>query len=86
MNTHLENLDWPMIEAALMNDGFALLARSPYLRLICLLLLVLNIVNTLFNRMNVEDVSQAKAVIFVVVVVVIAYFQLRATRSKEIEA
>ncbi len=27
-------------------DGFALLARSPYLRLICLLLLVLNIVNT----------------------------------------
>lgn len=27
-------------------DGFALLARSPYLRLICLLLLVLNVVNT----------------------------------------
>lgn len=27
MNTHLENLDWPMIEAALMNDGFALLPR-----------------------------------------------------------
>lgn len=27
-------------------DGFAMLARSPYLRLICLLLLVLNVVNT----------------------------------------
>ncbi|TSD76955.1 proline hydroxylase [Pseudomonas sp. KBS0710] len=27
MNTHLESLDWPMIEAALMNDGFALLPR-----------------------------------------------------------
>lgn len=27
-------------------DGFTLLARSPYLRLICLLLLVLNVVNT----------------------------------------
>lgn len=27
-------------------DGFALLARNPYLRLICLLLLVLNVVNT----------------------------------------
>ncbi len=25
MNTHLEHLDWPVIEAALMNDGFALL-------------------------------------------------------------
>ena len=49
-------------------------------------MVALNIVNTLFNRMNVEGVGQAKAVIFVVVVVVIAYFQLRATRSKEIEA
>ncbi len=27
MNTHLEHLDWPTIEAALMNDGFALLPR-----------------------------------------------------------
>ena len=49
-------------------------------------MVALNIVNTLFNRMNVEGVGQSKAVIFVVVVVVIAYFQLRATRSKEIEA
>ncbi|BAF55371.1 hypothetical protein cgR_2365 [Corynebacterium glutamicum R] len=49
-------------------------------------MVALNIINTLFNRMNVEGVGQAKAVIFVVVVVVIAYFQLRATRSKEIEA
>ncbi|KTB65033.1 proline hydroxylase [Pseudomonas fluorescens ICMP 11288] len=27
MNTHLESLDWPTIEADLMNDGFALLPR-----------------------------------------------------------
>lgn len=32
--------------ASATRDGFALLARSPYLRLICLLLLVLNVVNT----------------------------------------
>ncbi len=49
-------------------------------------MVALNIVNTLFNRMNVEGVGQAKAVIFVVVVVAIAYFQLRATRDKEVEA
>ncbi|QCB29138.1 carbohydrate ABC transporter permease [Corynebacterium endometrii] len=49
-------------------------------------MVALNIVNTLFNRMNVEGVGQAKAVIFVVVVVAIAYFQLRATRNKEVEA
>lgn len=49
-------------------------------------MVALNIVNTLFNRMNVEGVGQAKAVIFVTVVVAIAYFQLRMTRAKEIEA
>lgn len=49
-------------------------------------MVALNIVNTMFLRNNVEGVGQAKAVIFVVVVVVIAMFQLRATRSKEVEA
>jgi ATP:ADP antiporter, AAA family len=33
-------------ESTTTRDGFLLLARSPYLRLICLLLLVLNVVNT----------------------------------------
>lgn len=49
-------------------------------------MVALNIVNTMFNRVGVEGVGQAKAVIFVVVVVVIAMFQLRATRSREVEA
>ena len=40
----------------------------------------------MFNRVGAEGVGQAKAVIFVVVVVVIAMFQLRATRSREVEA
>ena len=49
-------------------------------------MVALNIVNTMFNRVGAEGVGQAKAVIFVVVVVVIAMFQLRATRSREVEA
>ncbi|MDT3766871.1 carbohydrate ABC transporter permease [Gleimia hominis] len=49
-------------------------------------MVALNIVNTMFNRNGFEGVGQAKAVIFVCVVVVIALFQLRATRSKEVEA
>lgn len=49
-------------------------------------MVALNIVNTMFNRIGVEGVGQAKAVIFVVAVVVIAMFQLRATRSREVEA
>ncbi|GAB2512270.1 Lactose transport system permease protein LacF [Corynebacterium atrinae] len=49
-------------------------------------MVALNIVNTMFNRIGVEGVGQAKAVIFVVVVVVFALFQLRATRSREVEA
>lgn len=49
-------------------------------------MVALNIVNTMFNRIGVEGVGQAKAVIFVVVVVSIAMLQLRATRSKEVEA
>lgn len=49
-------------------------------------MVALNIVNTMFNRVGVEGVGQAKAVIFVVVVVAIAMVQLRATRGKEVEA
>ena len=49
-------------------------------------MVALNIVNTMFNRVGVEGVGQAKAVIFVVVVVVIAMFQLSTTRRREVEA
>ena len=49
-------------------------------------MVALNIFNTMFGRVGTEGVGQAKAVLFVVVVVVIAMFQLRATRSREVEA
>ena len=49
-------------------------------------MVALNIVDTMFNRTGVEGVGQAKAVIFVVVVIVFALFQLRAPRSREVEA
>ncbi len=49
-------------------------------------MVALNIVNTMFARMGQEGVGQAKAVVFVIVVVVIAFLQLRATRSREVEA
>ena len=49
-------------------------------------MVALNIVNTMFTRIGAEGVGQAKAVIFVVVVVVFALFQLRMTRSREVEA
>ena len=49
-------------------------------------MVALNIVNSMFAEVGAEGVGQAKAVIFVVVVVVIAMFQLRTTRAREIEA
>ncbi|MBD3689446.1 sugar ABC transporter permease [Nanchangia anserum] len=49
-------------------------------------MVALNIVKSMFFQVGQEGVAQAKAVIFVVVVVAIAFFQLRATRAKEIEA
>lgn len=49
-------------------------------------MVALNIVNTMFNRIGVEGVGQAKAVLFVLVVVIFALIQLRVTRSREVEA
>lgn len=49
-------------------------------------MVALNIVNSMFYEIGQEGVAQAKAVIFVVVVVAIAMFQLKATRSREVEA
>ena len=48
-------------------------------------MVALNIVNTFYSRVGFEGVGQAKAVIFLIVSV-IAFIQLRATRSKEVEA
>ena len=47
--------------------------------------LALNIYRTFYNIRNHQGVGQAKAVVFFVVVAVIAYVQLRATRSKEVD-
>ena len=48
-------------------------------------MLALNIYNTFYGRAGWEGVGQAKAVIFFVLVIIIGMFQLRATRSKEVQ-
>lgn len=48
-------------------------------------LLALNIFNTFYGRVGWEGVGQAKAVLFFVIVVVIALFQLRLTRDREVQ-
>jgi len=46
----------------------------------------LNIYRTFYNIPNHQGVGQAKAVVFFIVVALIAIFQLRATRSREMDA
>ncbi len=48
-------------------------------------MLALNIYQTFYGRVGWEGVGQAKAVIFCAVVVFIGVWQLRATRSKEVQ-
>ena len=48
-------------------------------------MLALNIYNTFYGRAGWEGVGQAKAVIFFALVIIIGMFQLRATRSKEVQ-
>lgn len=48
-------------------------------------MLALDIYNTFYGRNGWEGVAQAKAVIFFLIVAVIAFAQLRLTRSKEVE-
>lgn len=49
-------------------------------------MLALDIYNTFYGRMGWEGVGQSKAVVFFVIVGVIAFIQLYATRSKEVES
>jgi raffinose/stachyose/melibiose transport system permease protein len=49
-------------------------------------MLALNIVNTFYGRSGFEGVGQAKALVFTVLVAVIAFSQLKLTRSREVEA
>lgn len=48
-------------------------------------MMALNIYNTFYGRVGWEGVGQAKAVIFFLIVVGISMWQLRATRSKEVQ-
>jgi len=48
--------------------------------------LALNIFNTFYGTTNSQGIGQAKAVVFFVFVSIIAFLQLRATRSREVEA
>ncbi len=48
-------------------------------------MLALDIFTTFYNRNGYEGVGQAKAVIFFIIVAVIVLFQLRLTRTKEVE-
>ena len=49
-------------------------------------MLALDIFNTFYSRTGFEGVGQAKAVVFFLIVAVIAFLQLRATRSREVES
>ncbi len=48
-------------------------------------MLALDIYKTFYGRIGWAGVGQAKAVIFFIIVAIIAFIQLRATRSKEVE-
>ena len=66
----------------LFDQNFALTAGEPANRSA---LLALDIYQTFYGRVGWEGVGQAKAVIFCAIVVFVALFQLRLTRSKEVQ-
>ncbi len=49
-------------------------------------MLALNIYNTFYGRIGWQGVGQAKAVVFFLLVALLAFIQLRVTRSREVEA
>jgi len=67
----------------LFDQNLALTAGAPQNRTTGL---ALNIYNTFYNMTNSQGIGQAKAVLFFVFVGVIAFVQLRATRSREVDA
>lgn len=48
-------------------------------------MLALDIYNTFYNSVGAEGIGQAKAVVFFIIVALVAFIQLRLTRSKEVE-
>ena len=67
----------------LFDQNLALTAGAPGMETS---MLAMDIYNTFYLRMGFEGVAQAKAVVFFVLVALIAYIQLRITRSKEVES
>ncbi len=49
-------------------------------------MLALNIYNTFYGRVGWQGVGQAKAVVFFLLVALLAFIQLRVTRSREVES
>ena len=49
-------------------------------------MLALNIYQTFYGRIGWQGVGQAKAVVFFLLVALLAFLQLRATRSREVDA
>ena len=66
----------------LFDQNFALTAGAPMKKTA---MLALDIYNTFYGRIGEEGVGQAKAVLFFLMVAAIAFFQLRATKSREVE-
>lgn len=66
----------------LFDQNFALTAGAPGRETS---MLALDIYNTFYGRVGFEGVGQAKAVIFFLMVAIIAFVQLRLTRSREVE-
>lgn len=66
----------------LFDQNLALTAGAPSKKTA---MLALDIYNTFYGTMGYEGVGQAKAVIFFVIVALVAFIQLRLTRTKEVE-
>ena len=71
----IQNIPTELIEAAKIGGGPSHQSE----------MLALNIFDTFYAKMGYEGVGQAKAVIFFILVALIAFVQLRATRSREVQ-
>jgi raffinose/stachyose/melibiose transport system permease protein len=66
----------------LFDQNLALTAGAPSKKTA---MLALDIFNTFYANVGSEGIGQAKAVIFFLIVAIVAFIQLRITRSKEVE-
>lgn len=66
----------------LFDQNLALTAGAPSKKTA---MLALDIYNTFYGTMGSEGIGQAKAVVFFIIVALVAFIQLRLTRTKEVE-